>query len=67
MIKNFEALTTTYSTTLCIDAVLHLENIEEGGGQICEQGSFEGAGFIRELYAHGKLGGVWGHAPPGNF
>ena len=37
---------------------LHLEIEEGGGGQICEQGSFEGAGL-----AHGKLGGSGGMFP----
>ena len=37
---------------------LHLENLGRGWGQICEQGSFEGAGL-----AHGKVGGSGGMLP----
>ena len=37
-----------------------------GGGQICEQGSFKGAGLIH-LQHTANYRGIWGHAPPGNF
>ena len=51
----------------CCTSRVAFRKLRKEGGQICEQGSFEGAGNYPCAIGTWQTRGAWGHASPGNF